>query len=219
MTDSEYLTLAEAALAAIERALDDTEADIEFERSGNVLTLEFENRTKMIVNLQPPMREIWLAAKAGGFHYQFIDGEWRNTRGGREFFAALSSTPPSKPASRCFSRRNVRRNHRAHWAHWAAALINVTDATRAPKQNRRALSAAVFLWAGPSGPSSNPCPSPGARHKPSVSAEQIHDVLLFLFADLLGRGRRRGACLGVQRRLTDADCRHKAVAWREVVEI
>jgi CyaY protein len=90
MSDSEYLTQAEAALAAIERALDDTDADIEFERSGNVLTLEFENRSKIIVNLQPPMREIWIAAKAGGFHFRFIDGAWRDTRGGTEFFAALS---------------------------------------------------------------------------------------------------------------------------------
>jgi CyaY protein len=64
MTDQEYLTLAEAALTAIERSVDKAEADIEFERSGNVLTLEFENRTKLIVNLQPPKHEIWLAAKA-----------------------------------------------------------------------------------------------------------------------------------------------------------
>ena len=91
MSDSEYLTRAEAALAAIERALDDTDADIEFERSGNVLTLEFENRSKIIVNLQPPMREIWIAAKAGGFHYRFIDGQWRDTRTGTEFFSALTA--------------------------------------------------------------------------------------------------------------------------------
>ena len=90
MSDSDYLTRAEAALAAIERALDDTEADIELERSGNVLTLEFENRSKIIVNLQPPMSEIWIAAKAGGFHFRFVDGEWRDTRSGTEFFAALS---------------------------------------------------------------------------------------------------------------------------------
>jgi CyaY protein len=90
MSDSDYLTRAEAALAAIERALDDTDADIELERSGNVLTLEFENRSKIIVNLQPPMSEIWIAAKAGGFHFRFVDGEWRDTRSGSEFFAALS---------------------------------------------------------------------------------------------------------------------------------
>jgi CyaY protein len=90
MSDSEYLTRAEAVLAAVERAIDDTDADIEFERSGNVLTLEFENRTKIIVNLQPPMSEIWIAAKSGGYHFRFIDGAWRDTRNGTEFFAALS---------------------------------------------------------------------------------------------------------------------------------
>jgi CyaY protein len=90
MTDSDYLTRAEAVLVAVERALDDIDADIEVERSGNVLTLEFANRSKIIVNLQPPMQEIWIAAKAGGFHFKFVDGQWRDTRNGTEFFAALS---------------------------------------------------------------------------------------------------------------------------------
>jgi CyaY protein len=90
MTDSDYLSRAEAVLAAVERALDDIDADIEAERSGNVLTLEFANRSKIIVNLQPPMQEIWIAAKAGGFHFKFVDGQWRDTRNGTEFFAALS---------------------------------------------------------------------------------------------------------------------------------
>jgi len=91
MTDSDYLSRAEAVLAAVERAVDEADADIELERSGNVLTLEFENRTKIIVNLQPPMSEIWIAAKAGGFHYRFLAGEWRDTRTGTEFFSALSA--------------------------------------------------------------------------------------------------------------------------------
>jgi CyaY protein len=90
MTDSDYLSRAEAVLAAIEAALDDIDADIEAERNGNVLTLEFENGSKIIVNLQPPMQEVWIAAKAGGFHFRYVDGEWRDTRNGTEFYAALS---------------------------------------------------------------------------------------------------------------------------------
>jgi CyaY protein len=90
MTDTDYLTRAEAVLAAVEQALDDIDADIEAERNGNVLTLEFSNGSKIIVNLQPPMQEIWIAAKAGGFHFKFLDGQWRDTRNGTEFFAALS---------------------------------------------------------------------------------------------------------------------------------
>ena len=90
MTDSEYLRLAEAVLTAVEQGVDEAEADIELERSGNVLTLEFANRSKIIVNLQPPMHEIWIAAKAGGFHFRYVDDEWRDTRSGAEFFAALT---------------------------------------------------------------------------------------------------------------------------------
>ena len=90
MTDSDYLGRAEAVLTRIEQAADDSDADIEIERSGNVLTLEFENGSKIIVNLQPPMQEIWIAAKAGGFHFKFVDGQWLDTRNGREFFESLS---------------------------------------------------------------------------------------------------------------------------------
>lgn len=90
MTDSDYLTRAEAVLARLEQAADDSDADIDCERNGNVLTLEFENGSKIIVNLQPPMEEIWIAAKTGGFHFKFVDGRWVDTRNAREFFEALS---------------------------------------------------------------------------------------------------------------------------------
>ncbi|HTH77012.1 MAG TPA: iron donor protein CyaY [Trinickia sp.] len=90
MTDSDYLTRAEAVLARIEQAADDSDADIEVERNGNVVTLEFENGSKIIVNLQPPMEEIWIAAKMGGFHFKFVGGQWIDTRNAREFFEALS---------------------------------------------------------------------------------------------------------------------------------
>ncbi len=90
MTDSDYITRAEAVLARIEQAADDSDADIEFERNGNVLTLELENGSKIIVNLQPAMEEIWIAAKVGGFHFKFVDGRWVDTRNQREFFESLS---------------------------------------------------------------------------------------------------------------------------------
>lgn len=91
MTDSEFTALAEEALAAIERALDATGIDIEAERSGNVLTLAFPDRGKMVISLQEPMRQIWVAARSGAFHYAFRDGAWYDTRGGRELFASLSA--------------------------------------------------------------------------------------------------------------------------------
>ncbi|HEX7987828.1 MAG TPA: iron donor protein CyaY [Duganella sp.] len=95
MGESEFLAQAEATLDAIEAALDqlndDDMLDVECSRSGNVLEIEFlGNGSKVIVNSQAAMRELWVAARSGGFHYRQNDGKWLNTRDGSELFAALS---------------------------------------------------------------------------------------------------------------------------------
>jgi CyaY protein len=94
MTDLEYQNLAESALKAIEiacdRINDDTDADVDNQRTGGMITLTFSNRSQIIINLQKPLQEIWMAAKAGGFHYKFNSGQWRDTKDASEFFANLS---------------------------------------------------------------------------------------------------------------------------------
>lgn len=90
MTESEFLQLAERALDAIEQAVDAIDADIEASRAGNVLTLELADGSKVIVNTQAPMQQIWVAARSGGFHYLYRDGKWVDTRDGSELFATLS---------------------------------------------------------------------------------------------------------------------------------
>ena len=95
MTESEFLVLAEGTLNAIEAALEGAanadDLDVECSRSGNVLEIEFvDNGSKIIVNSQAPMQEIWVAARSGGFHYRREGERWVNTRDGSELFAALS---------------------------------------------------------------------------------------------------------------------------------
>lgn len=95
MTESEFLALAEQTLTAIEvaleRAANDSDLDVECSRSGNVLDIEFvDNGSKIIVNSQAPMQEIWVAARSGGFHYRHEGGRWVNTRDQTELFASLS---------------------------------------------------------------------------------------------------------------------------------
>ncbi|RZI67556.1 iron donor protein CyaY [Variovorax guangxiensis] len=94
MTDSEYMDRAEAALAAIEQACDRindaTEADIDNQRVGGMITLSFPNGSQLIVNLQKPLQEIWLAARSGGYHYRHDGSDWVDTKTGEEFFANLS---------------------------------------------------------------------------------------------------------------------------------
>jgi CyaY protein len=94
LTDSEFHRLSHAVLAQIEATVDrwlDTDVvDIDSQRTGGLLELSLPGGSKIILNTQPPLHEIWLAARAGGHHYRFVDGSWRDTRDGTEFFAALS---------------------------------------------------------------------------------------------------------------------------------
>ena len=90
MTESEFNELAEAALRAVEFAADAVDAGIDCARSGSVLTLELDNDTKIIVNTQLPMRQIWVAARSGGYHFSYDGRQWRDTRDGTELFASLS---------------------------------------------------------------------------------------------------------------------------------
>ncbi|AEG91875.1 iron donor protein CyaY [Ramlibacter tataouinensis] len=94
MTDLEYMDQAEALLHAVEASCDRineaSDADIDNQRVGGMVTLTFPNGSQVIVNQQKPLHEVWMAAKAGGFHYRFDGGQWRDTKTGSEFFADLS---------------------------------------------------------------------------------------------------------------------------------
>jgi CyaY protein len=94
LTDTEYQARTQALLARIEaladRWLQDDVIDIDTHRTGGLLELSFPDGSKIIINTQPPLHEVWMAAKAGGFHYRWSDGRWVDTRDGSEFLSALS---------------------------------------------------------------------------------------------------------------------------------
>lgn len=92
MTDTEFEALAGIALAAVERAIEAAEPDIDIQAKGaGVLELEFHDGSKMIINRHAAAREIWVAARSGGFHFRHDGTAWRDTRDGAELFAALSN--------------------------------------------------------------------------------------------------------------------------------
>lgn len=84
MTDTEFQAVVDATLVQVEEYIeslvDTLDLDADSMRSGNVLTLDFEDKGKMILNSQVANHELWLAAKSGGFHYQYVNGEWLDTR-------------------------------------------------------------------------------------------------------------------------------------------
>jgi CyaY protein len=94
LSDAQYQEETRKLLSHIEamtdRWLQDDVIDIDTSRTGGLLEMSFPNGSKIIVNNQPPLHEVWLAAKGGGYHYRWLKGHWRDTRDGSEFIAELS---------------------------------------------------------------------------------------------------------------------------------
>lgn len=92
MEDKEFNDLADAALARIEAALEACGGDLDFElAAGGILEIEFADGSKIIVNRHRVARELWVAARAGGFHFRWDGAAWRDSRDGGELFARLSA--------------------------------------------------------------------------------------------------------------------------------
>lgn len=90
MEESAFNALAEDELARVENAFEVCEADIDIEpKPGGVLEIEFADGSKLIINRHSAAREIWVAAKSGGFHFRAAAGQWTDTRSGEDLWVAL----------------------------------------------------------------------------------------------------------------------------------
>lgn len=93
MNESEFSQLAEQTLVQIEDAVESSGADIDYDTAGDILTLEFQNRSQIIINKQTPLSQIWVAARSGGYHFKY-DTErqlWHlDSNPQKELFAELS---------------------------------------------------------------------------------------------------------------------------------
>lgn len=91
MTDNEYHQRVDAILLALEESIDTIEqVDLDYESSGSILTIDFPNQTKLILNKQAPNQQIWLATKYDGHHFDWTGEQWIDNRSGKEFWQLLS---------------------------------------------------------------------------------------------------------------------------------
>ena len=166
MTDSEFMDRAEALLARIEsrcdRINDETEADIDNQRVGGMVTLTFPNGSQIIVNLQKPLHEIWMAARAGGFHYKFDGKRGWTPRAMASSSPTSRATPASRPASRWTSRR-CRQRLVPEQVQDAAALVGRRMLRPVRRQAVRVHQALVLRRRGRFG-AGDPKPFSAGRH-------------------------------------------------------
>jgi len=91
MNDSEFQQLADKLYQKIEDCIEASGADVDYDQNGGLLTLEFENRSKLIINRQQPLHQIWLATRENGHHYNYDAGKWIDDRSGDDFLVFLSA--------------------------------------------------------------------------------------------------------------------------------
>ena len=86
MNESEFVDLADETIESIQSAIDDSGAAIDYDEINGVLTLEFDNGSKIIFSKQTPAKQLWMAAKAGGFHFDYDEAtqQWLCDSGDKE---------------------------------------------------------------------------------------------------------------------------------------
>ncbi|GGA64258.1 protein CyaY [Neiella marina] len=85
MNDTEFHTLIDEQLNAIEEQLDEIDADIDYEMMAGILTIDFADGSKVIINRQEPVHQLWLATRKNGYHFNYVDGAWLDDRTGENF--------------------------------------------------------------------------------------------------------------------------------------
>ena len=107
LTDAEYESRTRATLAAVEatvdRLLEDDIVDIDASRTGSLLELAFPDGSKIVINTQPPLQELWLASPAGGWHFKSVAGRWVDGREGGNSSPSCRSAPAGRPGASCAS--------------------------------------------------------------------------------------------------------------------
>jgi CyaY protein len=90
MTDNEYHQQVDAILLHLEESIDDIEqVDLDYESAGGILTIDFPNGSKIIINKQAPNQQIWVATKFDGHHFDLVDQQWIDNRSGKEFWQLI----------------------------------------------------------------------------------------------------------------------------------
>ncbi|MFP8968171.1 iron donor protein CyaY [Pokkaliibacter sp. CJK22405] len=83
MNESEFHQLVDETLDQVESLLDDAETDLDVDLNNGVLTVICENGSRIILTRQTPVKQLWLATRQDGFHFDWQEGEWvENKKGG-----------------------------------------------------------------------------------------------------------------------------------------
>lgn len=71
LSNSQFHDLVDTTQINLEDIIDNSDVDIDIENSAGILTLTFENQHQLILSRQEPLKQLWLADRTGGFHFDY----------------------------------------------------------------------------------------------------------------------------------------------------
>ena len=99
MNELEYDELTDQTLLAVEEAIEQQELDLDYESHGGLLSITFADNSKIIINKQPPLQQLWMATKFNGHHFEWRNGQWIDNRSGAEFWQLLTEVASMQAGS------------------------------------------------------------------------------------------------------------------------
>ena len=102
MTEAEYEAVAVPELKALVRALDELElSGLEAELASDILTLEFPDGARFVLNSHRAARQIWMAAELKAWHFDWLADKsaWIASKSGEELWATLEGVLTRKLAA------------------------------------------------------------------------------------------------------------------------
>jgi CyaY protein len=92
LTEQQFEKAADAALHALDRALGDLDG-MEVSLQLGVLTIEFADGVKYVINSHRAARQIWMAAERAAWHFDYrsLDQKWIASKSGDELWAAVEA--------------------------------------------------------------------------------------------------------------------------------
>jgi CyaY protein len=99
MNELEYDELTDQTLLAVEEAIEQQELDLDYESHGGFLSITFADNSKIIINKQPPLQQLWMATKFNGHHFEWRNGQWIDNRSGAEFWQLLTEVASMQAGS------------------------------------------------------------------------------------------------------------------------
>ncbi|MEM0910023.1 MAG: iron donor protein CyaY [Pseudomonadota bacterium] len=89
MTETEYDQLIEEFFISLEDALDDQEIELDYDSNGDIFTIIHPDNSKIVLNKQPPLLQLWVATRFNGHHFNYENGKWIDERTGAELLSFM----------------------------------------------------------------------------------------------------------------------------------